>query len=111
MSALDNQTTASVPWTEGPWWLSFDRDTGRPLEVLAINDDHRIAFLASDGREADARLIAAAPDLQEALANLVETFKARPDILRLCGPHEHAQLIAACYALTRAGRKERANHD
>lgn len=88
--------------TEGPWWLGFDPETGHPLEVLAISDDHRLAFLASDGREADARLIVAAPDLRQALADLVETFQARPDILRLCGPHEHAQIKAACEALNRA---------
>ena len=88
--------------TEGPWWLGFHPETGQPLEVLAISDDNRIALLASNGREADARLIVAAPDLRRALVDLVETFHARPDILRLCGPHEHAQINAACGALNRA---------
>lgn len=37
--------------------------------------------------------------LHKALADLVHTFHARPDIHRLCGPHEQEQLAAACYAL------------
>jgi hypothetical protein len=47
-------------------------------------------------------LTAAAPDLAQALADLVETFRARPDIWRLCGPHEEQQVYAACRALGKA---------
>ena len=85
--------------TPGPWWIGFDPDDGKPLEILAINHDHRVAFLSSDGRLSDARLIAAAPDLRAALVNLFGIFHARPDILALCGFAEHAQLQAAADAL------------
>lgn len=50
----------------------------------------------------DAHLIAAAPDLLVALAALVDTFRARPDMLQLCGFHETSQIHAACDALNKA---------
>jgi hypothetical protein len=91
----DNPTTH----TPGPWAIGYDPDDDeRPLEILAMNRDFRVAFPASDGNLADSFLIAAAPDLLDALKMLVETFEARPDILRLCGPHERMGLAAACHA-------------
>ncbi len=47
-------------------------------------------------------LVSAAPDIAQALADLVETFRARPDIWRLCGPQEELQVYAACRALAKA---------
>lgn len=46
---------------------------------------------------------AAAPDLAAALAAIVHTLHARPDIVALFGFHEHAQIKAACDALNKAG--------
>lgn len=103
MNAGPAQTRGASP-TLRQWVVNDDPDTGRPLEVVhADNPDLRICFLASDGKRSTARLIAAAPDLAVCLAALIETFHARPDILRLCGFHEQAQIKAACNALNRAG--------
>ena len=86
------------------WVINEDPDTGRPLEIALANDrDQRVCFLTSDGHRTTASLIAAAPDLAAALAALVKTFHARPDILQLCGFQEHGQLQDACNALNRAG--------
>lgn len=63
--------------TPGPWWIGYDPDNGRPLEILAIDDDHRVAFMASNGNPADASLIAAAPDLLSALRDIMAV--ADPD--------------------------------
>lgn len=60
------------------------------------------ACQTDDEAIATARLIAAAPDLFSALADMVDTFQARPDMLQLCGFKEHAQIKAACDALNRA---------
>ena len=50
--------------TTGKWTITYDPDTGRPLEIVSADDhDHRIAFLASDGTAANADLLAASPDL------------------------------------------------
>ena len=58
---------------------------------------------------ATARLIAAAPDLFSALSDILVTFHARPDIMRLCGVHENSQLQAACDALNKAVGREALN--
>ena len=88
--------------TPGPWRVCTDPDNGRPLEILAVHVDHRIAFLASDGSWADARLLAAAPELRVALGGLWDIFQCRPDILGLCGPHERRELQKAADALNKA---------
>lgn len=62
----DNSQTTAMP---GPWevvWLQGDK-LGSPSEVCVEGTDNRVAFLASDGSLGTARLIAAAPDLLEAL--------------------------------------------
>lgn len=86
--------------TSGPWQI-------RERYLVTNSADRVVAdcgfgSLPDDECEANARLIAAAPDLRAALAALVQTFHARPDILSLCGPHEHAQIKAACDALNKA---------
>jgi hypothetical protein len=54
--------------TPGPWQINFDPEDGRPLEIATqANPDKRIAFLASNGRLPDARLICAAPKMLAAL--------------------------------------------
>src|ERR1019366_4907256 len=58
--------------TTGPWQVNYDPEhETRPLEVaLVSNPDHRIAFTASNGNPDDALLLAAAPDVLEALIGL-----------------------------------------
>ena len=63
--------------TPGPWLINFDpEDDERPLEIVTSDRDHRIAFLASDGKPDDARLIAAAADLLAALKFILPLAKA-----------------------------------
>ena len=107
-TSIPNTTKAPTP---GPWiymveelrggkyWCVIYRrgEYDHPYIVDGIHED--------DNGEANARLIASAPDLAEALAAIVHTFHARPDILALCGFHEHAQIDAACHALNKAGVK------
>lgn len=113
----DNPTTH----TPGPWATDrhfAERSGGRTyLPVVRLgNDPVPIAVVHRDvdgfGRkegEANANLISAAPEMFKALADLVQTFHARPDILRLCGFHENAQIKAACDALNKANGRSVTN--
>ena len=100
-----SQTTSPGPWI---WrWKSGSLHRagngyrfGDVVMEPSYEYDTGISVTISD---ADAALIAAAPDLAEALAAMVHTFRARPDILALCGFHEHAQIKSACHALKKAG--------
>lgn len=83
--------------TPGPWVVVH---TGSMNMIVPAMREGMIADLIES--DANAHLIVAAPDLRAALADLVQTFHARPDILSLCGPHEHAQIKAACDALNKA---------
>jgi|SRR6185312_8733360 len=59
--------------TPGPWqvvWLVGDADE-HPTEVCTSDPNHRVAFMTSNGRLADARLIAAAPELLDALRDML----------------------------------------
>lgn len=103
-----------MAYVPGPWYVkvgSAARRVFMPNDVIEImSPSSTISPVAvlyaknwpADADEANARLIAAAPDLRDALAALVQTFHARPDMLSLCGPHEHAQIKAACDALNKA---------
>lgn len=68
----------SEGFTPGPWAVSEDERPGMEWNrhiVLAGDPDLRIAFMTSDGpTEANARLIAAAPQMFEALKELVEDY-------------------------------------
>lgn len=70
----------SMKHTPGPWVLSY-RD-GRPVVTTLLNDTHPVAFVqdpyGSNGT-ANAQLIAAAPDLLEALSALQAEFQGIAD--------------------------------
>jgi len=85
--------------TPGPWAYNHDDGTIRhEFGTVCYN-----RYQSTDAvTQANGHLIAAAPDMFKALADLVQTFHARSDILRLCGFHENAQINAACDALNKA---------
>lgn len=68
--------SAETKFTRGPWYVIQDDRDGMEWNRHICWDpagDHRIAFMASDaGTEANAHLIAAAPELYEALSVLRE---------------------------------------
>jgi hypothetical protein len=52
--------------------IHYDPDDGRPLEIVLAEDrDLRICFLTSDGQIANARLLASAPELLDALHGMI----------------------------------------
>jgi len=60
--------------TPGPWVIS--RDKGEPVAVLPAGRDGEICqFATAYASEANARLIAAAPDLLEAVKALVNAYE------------------------------------
>lgn len=63
--------------TPGPWTIDRDYRAGMSWNthiVLERNPDHRICFMTSNGKEADARLIAAAPDMLAAIQDYLTAF-------------------------------------
>ena len=59
--------------TPGPWRLQLkDKFTDHPFVVRGEQGGFCVLGLSDEAEKADARLIAAAPDLLEALKNLVE---------------------------------------
>lgn len=87
-------------WTPGPWAV------GDGHEVYAITAYRSVAMvLADEHAEANARLIAASPDLVKALSELLDAFECEPDDLM---PHEYEAIVAdaktrARAALSKAG--------
>ena len=70
-------------WTGGPWIVgtdTFDNDGIEESLIAQRNGPHAIAFAieisaaSSDTRKANARLIASAPELYEALKELVDSM-------------------------------------
>lgn len=57
--------------TKGPWAITYDPKNGSALEIVSADPDHRVAFIASDGRLNDARLMASSPKLLAALEALL----------------------------------------
>lgn len=104
--------------TAAPWTFleedtsEFGSNASMPLTICGPDhDDLASVYSSADATVnvsraeaiANARLIAACPEIAKALAGLVEIFCVRPDILHLVGPHEDAQIKAACDALNKAG--------
>jgi hypothetical protein len=100
-----------VKHTPGPWFVSVDNEAvgtnasdirGNIVCEAPKDFEHSMAFWP-----ANARLIAAAPDLVEALKAISDMFMSRPDMLRaitpLCGTAEHAVFGQARAALSKAG--------
>lgn len=95
-------TMAEVKHTPGPWSAhkTIEAHDGMP-ECWQIDAEHDAVcttqFCYAPNTEANARLIAAAPDLFEAVWALVEHFE------RVDGDAEHKAVIAkACAALSKA---------
>lgn len=99
-------------WIPGPWRVEprpFNR--GNRIFIIASHGDHPNGFVAAVEsypfqwhREANAHLIAAAPDLYEALQTMLKRYV---DLAGSgdCGnwnPEEEAQVIAARAALAKA---------
>lgn len=66
-------------WTPGPWELCYlgDHSDFDGNSRVVIGDGIRLAVVHTDGRpeaEANARLIASAPDLAEALDQLLDLY-------------------------------------
>ena len=102
--------------TPGPWVWAHKHGTlcrvgepPRPYGQAVLSPTYEYdSGIDVEVSEADAALIAAAPDLYAALADLVRTLQGRPDIVQLCGFQERAQLKVACDALNKVekGRPE-----
>ncbi len=58
-------------WTKGDWEINPVRDPESGAVMVCAGDGHRYGLVACVFRAADARLIAAAPTMAEALENLL----------------------------------------
>lgn len=99
-------TQNSAEHTPGPW----DIMEGRTLLHIETAHNAPVAGLAicsvSRAGQANARLIAAAPDLLEALERLVSTHCAAADMgPNLMGADEEPEVIAARAAIAKATGK------
>lgn len=81
------------PWTRGPWRVEND-GSGR-ADIAA-----RLVLVAQSVRERDAYLIAAAPDLYEALERMLAVFREQNE--HVSRESERAAVTAARAALLRA---------
>lgn len=90
--------------TPGPWAVDDDNRPGMEWNRHIVSGDNAICFMAhSDGKdpeqdEANARLIAAAPELLEELRDAVETIKAMSGKDLSCDPHEDVSAFEAAIA-------------
>lgn len=70
---------SDTKWTPGPWTWDVALDHNWDVQVWS-SPNRRVCFVAHDGEDgnptgkANARLIAAAPDLYEALSTFVEEY-------------------------------------
>jgi hypothetical protein len=87
-------------WLAGPWSLAFDRGSTR--DIIAPDGSPicsvRIHYVTPEQYAANARLIAAAPELAEALQQIAKYPTARADEMGI----ERARKIASA-ALAKAG--------
>lgn len=98
----------AVTHSPAPWLAKEGEIVAGDGEVVGVvyrTEAWSTGELVQHEDQANACLITAAPDMAAALAALVQTFQARPDMLALCGFQEHAQIKAACDALNKAGLK------
>ena len=96
-------TSWTFSWTPGPWWWEDNVLESERRAVLTT----RSRLGRGTGEDiANAHLIAAAPDIYEALKAIGEMFFARPDMaaaLRpLMGPAEDAVCARAMAVLAKA---------
>jgi len=101
------EQTAATP---GPWKVEdYTQDVSRPTFYVVPATYY--GTVAKTDNPANARLIAAAPDMLEALRGIGNLLKERPDIAKaiwpLMGPAEHEAFAKARAAISRAeGRTE-----
>lgn len=99
------EARGSAAWTPGPWTNGTPRHQTRcvwsPTGRLIAEVCARLGADAERAK-ADARLIASAPELYEALAFFVGMTAARPDIYALMGPTEREAISKAEAALAKA---------
>jgi hypothetical protein len=99
--------TRSERWTPGPWRTHVGPVTGTTYIVYG-SVGHVVSSIpaACTNGEANARLIAAAPELYDALIAVSDMLFARPDIVKviapLMGPAETAVCDAAAAAFAKA---------
>jgi hypothetical protein len=74
---------SDVQHTPGPWTIELYGEPDYPTQVIHSSDENRVCFMATAGSngdpamiEADAKLIAAAPDLLETLAWVRKNYAA-----------------------------------
>ena len=92
------------PWTPGPWFVSEDPRDGMEWNRHIATDEageNRICFMANGRDERDeefaanARLIAAAPDLRLALSALVGWYETDPTNIGAVYAANHARKVLA----------------
>jgi hypothetical protein len=92
--------------TPGPWKVVYRDDCDNPPSLLDADGDHvPLSSRDSPVAQANSRLIAAAPDMAEALKDILTDFASfvedepDPSIKKL----NRARLLKACAALSKAG--------
>lgn len=66
----------SAKHTPGPWWIEKDGSAENNNEVNVVNGADGTMIVYGQANDADARLIAAAPDLLDALQYLADEFRS-----------------------------------
>lgn len=99
--------TKHTAGTPGPWAVNEERCSVESQHDHGwVNDGWVICVTEGPDRKANARLIAAAPDLLAELKAMLEMFEARPDMMRalrpLMGPAEIVTFDAARAAIAKA---------
>lgn len=82
---MKSETNNALKHTPGPWKLGYSETFGHQVLIQTEYpcDSTRI-ILAQSHNEANARLIAAAPDLLEACKALLEEWKSRTAMIESC---------------------------
>ena len=89
--------------TQGPWTLFPRSELGGPIVQRRNEGGFEVRGLSHESEDADACLIAAAPELLEALVKLEEAFcNVGPGMTREDRADSRAALIAARAAIAKA---------